>query len=149
MAGGAPPPDRGVGRASGLRGRLHVRKIRAATLTTPTGATALDCPEIDVSELKRRLDAGEAYQLVDVREDYEWEICNLLEAGALHIPLDELPDRLGELDRDRPLILHCRTGVRSAHAALYLQSLGYENAVNLGGGILAWAEEIDPGLAVY
>lgn len=106
-------------------------------------------PEIDVDELKRRLEAGEAFQLVDVREPYEWQICNLAEAGARLIPLDQLPDRIGEIERDGPVVVHCRTGARSARAVRFLQEHGIESAVNLQGGIRAWAEEIDPEMPTY
>ncbi len=117
--------------------------------TTEPVESAADCPEIDVAELQRRLAAGEAYQLIDVREAYELEICNLKSAGASHIPVAELRGRLDELERDRPLILMCRSGVRSAHAVAHLRSLGYNNATNLAGGILAWAEAFEPDMPTY
>jgi adenylyltransferase/sulfurtransferase len=116
---------------------------------TGSGEPAEECPEIDVVELGRRLGAGEAYQLIDVREAYELDICNLASAGARHIPLDELPHRLDELERDRPLILMCRSGVRSGRAVSQLRSLGYDNTVNLAGGILAWAATFDPDMRTY
>ncbi|MFV1986395.1 MAG: molybdopterin-synthase adenylyltransferase MoeB [Gemmatimonadota bacterium] len=106
-------------------------------------------PEIDVVELKRRLDEGESFQLIDVREDYEWEICNLADAGARLVPLQTLPEALDDLDRDRPVIIHCRSGPRGTTAVAYLQSAGYEDVVNLAGGILAWAEAFDPDMQVY
>lgn len=108
-----------------------------------------EVPEIDVLELRRRLESGEAVQVLDVREAYEWAICNLEEAGARLIPLDRLPARIGELDRETPLVVHCRSGVRSAKAVELLQDAGFENAVNLRGGILAWAREVDPSLPMY
>lgn len=106
-------------------------------------------PEIDVHELRRRLDAGEPLQIVDVREPHEWRLCNLEDAGALLVPLDELPERVDELARDRPLVVHCRTGPRSERAVRYLRERGLENAVNLAGGIRAWAQEIDPSMPTY
>ncbi len=106
-------------------------------------------PEIDVAELQRRLEAGEALHVVDVRDPYEWEISNLEGAGARLIPLDQLPDRMDEIPREGPVVLHCRTGVRSARAVRYLQQHGYENATNLKGGINAWAREIDPEMPTY
>lgn len=118
----------------------------------PGGRTTEDAvrhPEIDVHELKRRADAGEDFQLVDVREDYEWDICNLAPLGARLIPLDTLPEAMDSLDRERPLIVHCRSGPRGTSAVAYLRTMGFENAVNLSGGILAWAEEIDPETPVY
>jgi adenylyltransferase/sulfurtransferase len=106
-------------------------------------------PEIDVLELKRRHEGSEPFQLVDVRKPYEWRICNLHELGARLIPLDELADRLNELDPEAPLIVMCRSGARSARAVSYLRSLGYEDAYNLQGGILAWSRQIDPEVPVY
>ena len=110
---------------------------------------AVVTPEIDVLELKRRLDEGEGFQLIDVREDYEWEICNLADAGARLVPLQTLPQALDDLDRDRPVIIHCRSGPRGTTAVAYLQTAGYEDVVNLAGGILAWAEAFDPDMQVY
>lgn len=118
----------------------------------PSGAErerAMHDTNIDVHELKRRLDTGEAFQLIDVREDYEWEICNLAEAGARLVPLASLPDAVGELDPDAPLIVHCRSGPRGDRAVAYLRAVGFAHAANLVGGILAWAEEIDPDMPQY
>ena len=109
----------------------------------------MEIPEIDVQELKRRADAGESYQLIDVREDYEWDICNLEEVGARLVPLGSLPEALDDFDRETDLILHCRTGPRSERAVAWLRTMGFENAINLEGGIHAWAEEIDPEMPVY
>ncbi|MXX68921.1 MAG: molybdenum cofactor biosynthesis protein MoeB, partial [Gemmatimonadales bacterium] len=105
--------------------------------------------DIDVHELKRRIDAGERFQLIDVREDYEWAICNLEEAGARLVPLATLPDAVESLDASEPLIIHCRSGPRGDRAVEYLRAVGFDNAVNLAGGILAWAEEIDPAMPQY
>ena len=105
--------------------------------------------DIDVHELKRRADAGERFQLVDVREDYEWEICNLASLGAQLIPLATLPEAVAGLDDETPVIIYCRSGPRGDHAVAYLRSVGYEDAVNLVGGILAWAEHIDPEMTPY
>ncbi len=105
--------------------------------------------DIDVHELKRRVDAGESFQLIDVREDYEWAICNLEAAGARLVPLATLPQAAESLDASEPLIIHCRSGPRGDRAVEYLRAVGFENAVNLAGGILAWAEEIDPAMPQY
>ncbi|MYE34969.1 MAG: molybdopterin-synthase adenylyltransferase MoeB [Gemmatimonadales bacterium] len=105
--------------------------------------------DIDVHELKRRIDAGERFQLIDVREDYEWAICNLEEAGARLVPLATLPEAVERLDASEPLIIHCRSGPRGDRAVEYLRAAGFDNAVNLAGGILAWAEEIDPAMPQY
>ena len=113
------------------------------------GARADGIPEIEVSELERRLEAGEELAIVDVREPHEWRICNLEEHGAELVPMAQIPERTEELPADRPLVVHCRTGPRSHRAVEYLRSRGYENAVNLAGGIRAWAEEIDPEMPTY
>lgn len=105
--------------------------------------------DIDVHELKRRIDAGERFQLIDVREDYEWAICNLEEVGARLVPLATLPEAVESLDASEPLIIHCRSGPRGDRAVEYLRAVGFDNAVNLAGGILAWAEEVDPAMPQY
>jgi molybdopterin/thiamine biosynthesis adenylyltransferase/rhodanese-related sulfurtransferase len=104
-------------------------------------------PAISVSELKRKIDKGEAMLIVDVREPFEYEIAHL--ANSKLIPLGELPDRLDELDRSREIVAHCHTGVRSALAVDLLQEAGFKNAFNLTGGIEAWASEIDPEMPRY
>ncbi len=112
--------------------------------------SVMDDFDIDVHELKRRVDAGERFQLIDVREDYEWAICNLEEAaGARLVPLATLPQAVESLDASEPLIIHCRSGPRGDRAVEYLRAVGFDNAVNLAGGILAWAEEIDPAMPQY
>ena len=109
-------------------------------------ATADEVPEITVQELKKRLDNGENLSVLDVREPHEYEVANI---GARLIPLNELPVRLAELDRDVPLAVHCKTGGRSARAVKLLQETGFQNAFNVEGGITAWSEEIDPSVPKY
>jgi sulfur-carrier protein adenylyltransferase/sulfurtransferase len=109
-------------------------------------ATADGVPEITVQELKKRLDNGENLSVLDVREPHEYEVANI---GARLIPLNELPERLAELDRDVPLAVHCKTGGRSARAVKLLQETGFQNAFNVEGGITAWSEEIDPSVPKY
>jgi len=109
----------------------------------------VDHGEIDVAELRRRVDEGESFQLIDVREQYEWEICNLAGAGARLVPLQTLSQALEELDRDRPVVIHCRSGPRGANAVAYLRTVGFEDVVNVAGGILAWAEAFDPDMQIY
>ena len=104
-------------------------------------------PEISVQELKRRMDAGEPLQLLDVREPWEVAIASL--PGALHIPLQQLPQRLKELSGDGQLVAMCKSGGRSRRAAQFLQSAGFPKVENLTGGIDAWREEIDPTLPPY
>lgn len=103
-------------------------------------------PAISVKELKKRLDDGENLFLLDVREPHEAEISSI---GALLIPKNVVRQRLNEIPRDVPLVVHCRTGVRSADVVRWLEEEGYTNAVNLAGGITAWAREIDPSVPIY
>jgi len=103
-------------------------------------------PEIQVEELKRRLDAGEDLFVLDVREPHEYQICNI--NGHL-IPLGDLPNRVHELDSSREIIAHCRSGVRSAKAVTFLQQAGFKKVHNLAGGILAWADRVDPKMPKY
>jgi sulfur-carrier protein adenylyltransferase/sulfurtransferase len=102
--------------------------------------------DIPVEELARLRKQGAAFVLLDVREPHEYEICNL---GGKLIPLKSLPGRLGELDRNAHVVVHCRTGGRSAKAVELLRGSGFENAWNLEGGILAWIDRIDPSLTRY
>jgi adenylyltransferase/sulfurtransferase len=103
--------------------------------------------EKTVSQLKAMMDSGEDFQLIDVREPHEYDICNL--NGTL-IPMSEVPDHLDEISRDKPVIIHCRSGARSGRIIEFLEeSQGFNNLYNLKGGILAWADEIDPGMAKY
>jgi molybdopterin/thiamine biosynthesis adenylyltransferase/rhodanese-related sulfurtransferase len=103
-------------------------------------------PQITVVDLKRRLDAGEDVFVLDVREPHEYQIVNI---GAPLIPLGDLPNRLGELDANREIVIHCKTGGRSQRAAEFLQKSGFKNVSNLVGGITAWATDIDPKLPKY
>ena len=102
--------------------------------------------EITVEQLKARLDGGEDIFVLDVREPNEYEIVNL---GALLIPLSELQKRIGELDGSKEIIVHCKSGRRSARAAEFLRKNGFKRVKNLVGGIDAWAERIEPGLPRY
>jgi rhodanese-related sulfurtransferase len=94
---------------------------------------------ISVQELKDRMDDGEELNLIDVREEHEYEDDNL---GALLIPLGELPDRLDEIEdwKDQEVLVHCRSGARSEKAQKFLQSEGFTNVRNVIGGILAFNE---------
>jgi adenylyltransferase/sulfurtransferase len=105
-------------------------------------------PQISVEELKRKLDAKEDVFVLDVREPHEVPIANL---GAPLIPVGELEKRVGELaaQKDREIVVHCRSGSRSQKAALILKNAGFKNVENLAGGILAWADKIDPSMPKY
>jgi adenylyltransferase/sulfurtransferase len=103
-------------------------------------------PQLAVKELKRRIDAGEDVYILDVREPYEYKIAQI---GGKLIPQNDVPNRLAEIDRNREVIVQCRSGVRSQRIAEYLKQQGYPRVVNLAGGILAWADEIDPKMQKY
>jgi molybdopterin/thiamine biosynthesis adenylyltransferase/rhodanese-related sulfurtransferase len=103
-------------------------------------------PEIQVEELKRRLDAGEDVFVLDVREPHEYQICNI---GGHLIPLGDLPKRVNELDSSREIVAHCRSGARSAKAVNFLRQAGFRKVHNLAGGILAWADRVDSKMPKY
>ena len=103
-------------------------------------------PEITARELKARQDRGDDLFILDVREPHEYQICNL--NGKL-IPLGELPRRVSELDSSREMVVHCRSGKRSADAIQFLQTAGFKKLLNLKGGVLAWADEVDPSMPKY
>jgi rhodanese-related sulfurtransferase len=104
--------------------------------------------EITVTALKSLLEKGEDIQLIDVREPQEYEICHL--PGSILIPLGELPGRRQLIAADKPVVVICHHGFRSAQAMGYLSHrFGYQNLINLKGGIHAWALQIDPQMAQY
>src|SRR5581483_1950967 len=102
--------------------------------------------EIQVEELKQRLDRGDDIYILDVREPHEYDICNL---GGHLIPLGELPNRVNELDTSKEIVAHCRSGMRSAKAVNFLRQAGFKKVHNLAGGILAWADRVDPSMPKY
>ena len=103
-------------------------------------------PEIQVEELKSRLDSGEDVFVLDVREPHEYQICN---TNGYLIPLGDLPKRVHELDSSREIVAHCRSGARSAKAVDFLRQAGFKKVHNLAGGILAWADRVDPKMPKY
>jgi adenylyltransferase/sulfurtransferase len=108
-----------------------------------------DVPEMTPTELKARLDRGDRVTIVDVREPWEWEIGNLEPQGARLVPLNDLPSRMDELNPEDELVMQCRSGARSAHAAGFLREQGFERVHNLAGGILRWSDEVDPSVPKY
>jgi rhodanese-related sulfurtransferase len=106
----------------------------------------LNMKEISVQELKEKLDKGEDFQLIDVREDFEYEMSNL---GGTLIPLGGILIEVEKIDKTKPVVVMCRSGKRSAAAIMQLEQHGFTNLTNLKGGILAWAAEVDPTLNVY
>ena len=103
--------------------------------------------EISAVEVKRKLDAREPMILLDVREPHEYEIARIDSARLL--PLGELPTRMDELERETTIVVHCHSGVRSAHAVQLLRAAGFARALNLAGGIDAWSVEVDPTVPRY
>lgn len=98
---------------------------------------------ITVQELKQKIDNNEPYQLIDVREDYEFEAGHM---NGEHIPMGNIADSIDKIATDKPVIIQCRSGKRSASVIQFLESKGIENLHNLEGGILAWKDEIDPSV---
>lgn len=106
-------------------------------------------PEIDPAELKARLDRGDRLTIIDVREPHEWDIANLEPLGARLIPMNEIPERIGEIDASEEIVLQCRSGARSARVLEYMREQGFERLHNLRGGINAWSEEVDSSVPRY
>jgi adenylyltransferase/sulfurtransferase len=110
-------------------------------------APAFSGSDITPEQLKKRIDSGEHLFVLDVRNPNEFAICRI--PGTVLVPLPELPARLGEVPRDREVIVHCKSGMRSGKAIEFLKGQGYTKLVNLTGGILAWADKVDPGMTRY
>jgi adenylyltransferase/sulfurtransferase len=113
----------------------------------PAADTPAPGQEITPSELKALLDRGQAPLILDVRNPEEITICRI--HGSTVIPLPELPSRLGELDPKIPMVVHCKSGARSAKAISLLEAAGFSDLKNLKGGILGWIKEVEPSLPAY
>jgi adenylyltransferase/sulfurtransferase len=111
-------------------------------VATPSGER-----ETTAGELKSRIDRGEDLVILDVREPQEFQICRI--PGSILIPLGDLPKRVQELDPDRDMVVHCKSGVRSAKAVAFLRGAGFARVANLKGGILAWIDQVDRTLPKY
>jgi adenylyltransferase/sulfurtransferase len=103
--------------------------------------------EIDPAEVKARIDRGDRFVLIDVREPHEYQICNI--PFAKLIPLGDLPKRVNELDSADEIVVHCKSGARSAKAADFLRQAGFKKVLNMKGGILAWSDKVDPSVPKY
>jgi adenylyltransferase/sulfurtransferase len=103
--------------------------------------------QVTPGDLKARLERGDDMQLIDVREPFEWNIAHL--EGARLLPMAEVPDRLNTIDRDRQVVLYCKTGRRSQRAAEFLLDSGFARVAHLAGGIYRWADEVDPTVPKY
>jgi molybdopterin/thiamine biosynthesis adenylyltransferase/rhodanese-related sulfurtransferase len=122
--------------------------VPQGTFEAPAAAAAgTNETEIDPVEVKAKLDRGEKFQFIDVREPHEYQICNI--PGAKLIPLGDLPKRVNELDSAVELIAHCKSGVRSGKACDFLRQAGFRKVKNMRGGILAWSDKVDPRVPKY
>lgn len=101
---------------------------------------------ITVDELKQKIDNNESFQLIDVRETFEYETSNL---NGENIPLANVLLEKDKIAQDKPVIVHCRSGKRSAQAIKLLEGQGFSNLANLEGGIIAWRDQFDPEMVVY
>ena len=114
--------------------------------TTQVANVQNGVPQIGPEELKRRQTAGEDVFVLDVREPHEYQIANI---GGHLIPLNDLPKRIGELDREKNIVVQCKSGGRSQRGAEFLQQQGFTHVENLAGGITAWSEKVDPSIPKY
>jgi sulfur-carrier protein adenylyltransferase/sulfurtransferase len=103
--------------------------------------------EIEVKDVKAMQDRGDNFVLIDVREPHEYRICSI--PGSKLIPLGEVPQRMGELDKAADIVVHCKSGMRSAKACGILRQAGFEHVRNMKGGILAWSDQVDPNVPKY
>jgi molybdopterin/thiamine biosynthesis adenylyltransferase/rhodanese-related sulfurtransferase len=117
----------------GIRGEEHVPETNV--------------PEITAKEVKQMMDEKKPFVLVDVREPHEYQICRI--DGAKLIPLGDVPKRMHELNSADDIVVHCRSGVRSARAVEFLMKSGFKKIHNLRGGVLAWARDVDPSMPSY
>jgi adenylyltransferase/sulfurtransferase len=113
-----------------------------AAVQTPSNTDA-----IDAIQLKEKIDRGDKFTLIDVREPHEFQIGRI--PGSTLIPLGELPKRLSELDPNAEIVAHCRSGARSQKAVDLLKQHGFKNVRNMTGGILAWSDKVDPSVPKY
>jgi sulfur-carrier protein adenylyltransferase/sulfurtransferase len=103
--------------------------------------------DIDPVEVKAKIDRGDPFVLIDVREPHEYQICSIPQAKL--IPLGDLPKRVNELDSASEIIAHCKSGMRSAKAVEFLKQAGFRKVRNMKGGILAWSDKVDPSVPKY
>ena len=102
--------------------------------------------EITAQDLHEMKEQGDDFQLIDVREDFEYEMSNL---DGVNIPLSGILIETDKIATDKPVVMMCRSGKRSAIALHQLEQQGYTNLVNLQGGILAWQQDVDPSITIY
>jgi molybdopterin/thiamine biosynthesis adenylyltransferase/rhodanese-related sulfurtransferase len=112
-----------------------------------TPPPAANLGEIEPTEVKQKIDRGDKFVLIDVREPHEYQICKI--PTSVLIPLGDLPKRLNELDKNAEIVAHCKSGVRSGKATNLLRENGFKNVRNMKGGILAWSDKVDPSVPKY
>ena len=103
--------------------------------------------EIDVKTLNHKLSSKEDFILLDVRTENEVFISSI--EGSMHIPMNDIPNRMNELDKNKEIVVQCKSGKRSAKVCEYLMQHSFQDVKNLRGGIIAWSKEIDPTIIVY
>ncbi len=113
----------------------------------PVQETKVNPGEIDVTELKQKLDRGDKFTFIDVREPHEYRIASI--PGAKLIPLGEFPRHVAEFQPNDEIVIHCKSGMRSGKACAFLRENGFTNVRNVVGGILAWSDQIDPSVPKY
>jgi adenylyltransferase/sulfurtransferase len=113
----------------------------------PMSSDAGNSGAIDAVELKQKIDRGDKFVLLDVREPHEYQIAKI--PGSILIPLGDLPKRLNELDKDADIVAQCKSGGRSAKAVDLLKQNGFQHVRNMTGGITAWSDKVDPGVPKY
>lgn len=103
--------------------------------------------KMTVTELENKIKNNERPYMLDVREPFERDICKLTD--DLNIPLKDLPNRFSEMDKNKEIVVYCRSGGRSLQACQYLEQQGFKNVINLTGGVLAWSDYVDPTMPKY
>jgi adenylyltransferase/sulfurtransferase len=130
-----------------ITGLIDYHQFCGVPQQTPKEESKLTDDEIEVTEVKEKLDRGDNFVLIDVREPHEYQICNI--AAAKLIPLGEVGKRLGELDPEADIVIHCKSGMRSARACGILKAAGFKHVRNMKGGILAWSDRVDRSVPKY
>ena len=139
------------GRFNHERRAIHLAPDRCPALVRTQGAIErqLEAIEGDIepTEVKAKMDRGDQFVLIDVREPHEYQICSI--PNAKLIPLGDLPKRVNELDSADEIVAHCKSGMRSAKAVEFLKQAGFKKVRNMKGGILAWSDKVDPTVPKY
>ena len=102
---------------------------------------------ISAKELNELINSAEKIQIIDVRENFEWDICHI--EGALNIPMNLIVESIDKISKDIITVVMCHHGIRSMNVIHYLESIGYKKLINLDGGIRAWSNDVDKNMATY